>query len=94
MTGSINYKCPSSSNNNNNYSSPDLNYPSFIAFHNNDTREALMVEKLQRTLTNVGTGGPVTYQVKATTPTPGDFEVSVSPEILVFENEYDKRSFS
>ncbi|KAK4781420.1 hypothetical protein SAY86_015522 [Trapa natans] len=70
--------------------SPDLNYPSFIAFYTNKTRTT-STRRFQRTVTNVG-NGPATYNVKITAPKGSTVEVS--PEKLVFGQKYEKRSYA
>ncbi|PON50589.1 Peptidase S8, subtilisin-related [Trema orientale] len=75
---------------------PDLNYPSFIALYDDDDDDdddskGLMVRKFRRTLTNVAATSAI-YKVNITTTE--DSIVSVWPEILDFEKEYDVRSYN
>ncbi|KAA8537768.1 hypothetical protein F0562_027651 [Nyssa sinensis] len=81
ITRSNSYSCKNPSS--------DLNYPSFIALYANKTRK--MVQKFQRTVTNVGDGAS-TYEAKVTAPKGS--VVTVSPEKLVFEKKYEKQSYS
>jgi len=69
--------------------SSDLNYPSFIAFHNSTYRRS--VNTFQRTVTNVGDGA-ATY--KATVTAPKDSRVIVSPQTLAFKSKYEKQSYN
>ncbi|XP_077249359.1 subtilisin-like protease SBT3 [Tasmannia lanceolata] len=69
--------------------SSDLNYPSFIAFFNgNGTSSA--VQQFQRTVTNVGDGA-TTYSARLTSV---NFNVSVSPGTLIFQEKLEKKSFT
>ncbi|KAH7543408.1 hypothetical protein FEM48_Zijuj02G0180800 [Ziziphus jujuba var. spinosa] len=74
-----------------NFSNPsfDLNYPSFIAFYDNQT--VSRIEKFERTVTNVG-NGMVKY--KAMVIAPASSEVTVSPVTLVFGKKYEKQSYT
>ncbi|KAF5955726.1 hypothetical protein HYC85_008582 [Camellia sinensis] len=66
--------------------SPDLNYPSFIAFFNaNDSQSDLIL-----TLTNVGER--MTTYVSKLSPMEG-LKVRVVPEKLVFTERYEKQSY-
>ncbi|KAI8023938.1 Subtilisin-like protease SBT3 [Camellia lanceoleosa] len=69
--------------------SPDLNYPSFIAFYNN--KSTTMVQTFQRTLTNVG-DGLATYYAKIMAPTGS--KVRISPRMLIFNGKYDRKSYT
>ncbi|THG19139.1 subtilisin-like protease SBT1.9 [Camellia sinensis] len=69
--------------------SPDLNYPSFIAFYNN--KSTTMVQTFQRTLTNVG-DGMATYYAKVMAPTGS--KVRISPRMLIFNGKYDRKSYT
>ncbi|PSR99784.1 Subtilisin-like protease [Actinidia chinensis var. chinensis] len=70
--------------------SPDLNYPSFIAFYANGTTKNTTAT-FQRTVTNVG-DGPATYKVEVVAP--AGSVVTVSPKMLFFSNKYEKNSYS
>jgi subtilisin family serine protease len=70
--------------------SSDLNYPSFIALYDNRTTTS-RVQKFERVVTNVGDGA-AKYKVSVTAPEGS--EVTVIPETLVFENKYEKQSYS
>ncbi|GMP48773.1 hypothetical protein CsSME_00016014 [Camellia sinensis var. sinensis] len=69
--------------------SPDLNYPSFIAFYNN--KSTTMVQTFHRTLTNVG-DGMATYYAKVMAPTGS--KVRISPRMLIFNGKYDRKSYT
>ncbi|KAF8377560.1 hypothetical protein HHK36_030942 [Tetracentron sinense] len=77
-----------------NCSSPslDLNYPSFIAFFNDNksSPDAKVVQEFQRTVTNVGNGMSI-YTAKVT-PMDG-IQVKVVPDKLVFGQKYEKQSY-
>ncbi|XP_068658185.1 subtilisin-like protease SBT3 [Aristolochia californica] len=79
IVGSSNYSCSSPS--------VDLNYPSFIAFFSNSSST---VQQFKRTVTNVADAG-ATYNI--TVENPATFQVDVSPETLVFRENYEKQSF-
>ncbi|CAA7400297.1 unnamed protein product [Spirodela intermedia] len=70
-------------------SSPDLNYPSFIAFfkHAETTNS---VRKFKRTVTNVADGG-WTYRSRVTSVK--GFAIRVSPEVLVFKEKDEMQRF-
>lgn len=71
--------------------SQDLNYPSFIVIYNqNDTSSTTLVQKFQRTVTNVGDGA-ATYH--AIVIAPRGSKVTVSPTTLLFEKKYEKQSY-
>lgn len=73
--------------------SPDLNYPSFIALYDNNTR--IGVKTFHRTVTNVGRGGgrgATTY--KASVTAPRGSRVMVKPKTLVFKKLNEKQSYS
>ncbi|CAK9135335.1 unnamed protein product [Ilex paraguariensis] len=70
--------------------SADLNYPSFIALYSNKTM-GILVQKFQRTVTNVGNGA-TTYTVEVAAPK--GTVVIVSPDTLVFGQKYEKQSYS
>lgn len=72
-----------------NDSSPDLNYPSFIALY--DNQSISYVHKFERTVTNVGEG-PSTYKVMINVPK--EWTVIVSPDTLVFDKKYEKRKYT
>ncbi|GFS30631.1 subtilisin-like serine endopeptidase family protein [Actinidia rufa] len=72
------------------YPSPDLNYPSFIAFYTNRTTKNTTAT-FQRTVTNVG-DGPATYKVEVVAP--AGSVVTVSPKMLFFSNKYEKNSYN
>ncbi|XP_027906737.1 subtilisin-like protease SBT1.9 [Vigna unguiculata] len=67
----------------------DLNYPSFIAFFNSNNSST--AQEFQRTVTHVGEG-PASYAASFI-PVEG-YEVSVSPELLVFKEKYEKLSYT
>nr|AAO62352.1 subtilase [Casuarina glauca] len=69
--------------------SSDLNYPSFIAFHNgkNDT----VVKKFRRTVTNVGDAVAI---YNASIAAPRGSRVVVYPQTLVFKEKYEQKSFT
>ncbi|KAK8691970.1 hypothetical protein V6N13_075456 [Hibiscus sabdariffa] len=72
--------------------SPDLNYPSFIAYFNgsNVKADSNTVTEFRRTVTNVGEGS---FIYSATlTPMKG-LKVTVEPDTLVFKEKNDKQSF-
>jgi subtilisin family serine protease len=75
-----------------NCSSPtsDLNYPSFIAFHDSKN-VSVIVKTFQRTVINVGDGA-ATYKAYVTAPKGS--RVRVSPQTLVFQNKYEEQSYS
>ncbi|KAK8708050.1 hypothetical protein V6N13_059097 [Hibiscus sabdariffa] len=81
-----------SSSNNCSNPSLDLNYPSFIAFFNDRGAKpnSTTVLNFYRTVTNVGDGSS-TY-IANVTPING-LKVTVEPDILVFKEKYDKKSF-
>eukprot|EP00257_Ricinus_communis_P007305 XP_002523606.2 subtilisin-like protease SBT1.9 [Ricinus communis] len=70
----------------------DLNYPSFIAYFNNDDSDLneKVVREFRRTLTNVGMGMS-SYSAKVT-PMYG-VRATVEPKELVFRNKYEKLSY-
>ncbi|OMP01977.1 hypothetical protein COLO4_11438 [Corchorus olitorius] len=71
----------------------DLNYPSFIAFLNDDqysTSNGKMVQEFQRTVTNVGSGG-MAYTAKLTGME--GLKVTVEPPKLIFKQKYEKKSY-
>ncbi|KAL7245233.1 hypothetical protein ACSBR2_000535 [Camellia fascicularis] len=70
VTRSNRYNCSTSS--------PDLNYPSFIVFYNNNSA----IHTFQRTLTNVG-DGVATYNVEVIATTGS--KVTISPMTLIFD---------
>ncbi|KAL5710964.1 hypothetical protein ACHQM5_021467 [Ranunculus cassubicifolius] len=72
--------------------SSDLNYPSFIAFFNNDNTSSAVnnVQKFRRTVTNVG-DGLSTYTVKLA-PMMG-FKLTVKPHTLNFTKKNQKQSY-
>ncbi|XP_022879899.1 subtilisin-like protease SBT1.9 [Olea europaea var. sylvestris] len=72
-------------------SSLDLNYPSFIALYDIEEKRSALNQKFHRTVTNVG-DGVATYKVKVKRPK--DSTITVSPETLVFQKKYEKRSYS
>ncbi|KAF9602796.1 hypothetical protein IFM89_031565 [Coptis chinensis] len=73
-------------------SSSDLNYPSFIAFFNeNVTSSDTKIVKFRRTVTNVG-GDTSTYTVTLT-PLDG-FKVTVMPDTLKFTEKNQKLSYT
>lgn len=69
----------------------DLNYPSFIALYNDHHKTKTKVQKFQRTVTNVGDGAA---RYKAAVIAPKGSKVTVSPEILIFGETYEKQSFT
>ncbi|KAK7394694.1 hypothetical protein VNO78_15229 [Psophocarpus tetragonolobus] len=69
----------------------DLNYPSFIAFYNNNNNRSSVVHKFRRIVTNVGDGS-ATYIAKVTQPK-GSL-VTVSPETLTFTYGNEKLSYN
>ncbi|KAJ8772891.1 hypothetical protein K2173_028068 [Erythroxylum novogranatense] len=69
--------------------SPDLNYPSFIAFYDSKTYSAH--RSYDRTVTNDGKGGAV---YKAVVIAPKGSVVDVSPRILRFAQIYEKQNFT
>jgi len=71
--------------------SPDLNYPSFIAFYDNKTK--IRVKTFHRTVTNVGPEGVATTY-KASVITPMASRVMVNPQVLVFKNQYEKQNYT
>ncbi|KAK9028730.1 hypothetical protein V6N11_025877 [Hibiscus sabdariffa] len=81
-----------SSSNNCSNPSLDLNYPSFIAFFNDRGAKpnSTTILDFYRTVTNVGDGSS-TY-IANVTPISG-LKVTVEPDILVFKEKYDKKSF-
>ncbi|KAF5204294.1 Subtilisin-like protease SBT1.9 [Thalictrum thalictroides] len=79
ITRSSNYSCLDSS--------PDLNYPSFIAFFSN---KSLSIQEFRRTVTNVGDAAS-TYTAQVTLPK--GISVSVTPETLVFKEKFEKQSY-
>ncbi|GMY11777.1 subtilisin-like protease SBT1.9 [Fagus crenata] len=70
----------------------DLNYPSFIAFFNeNDSNsKAKVVQEFRRTVTNVRQG---TWSYSAKLTGMNGFKVKVEPEKLVFKKKYEKQSY-
>ncbi|CAN0922445.1 Subtilisin-like protease SBT3 [Linum grandiflorum] len=68
----------------------DLNYPSFIAFYNQNVTK-VTTQTYQRVVTNVG-GGAATYKVKVTAPKGS--KVAVWPQTLVFGNKYEQQQYS
>lgn len=70
-------------------SSPDLNYPSFIAFFE-PAQTTNSVRKFRRTVTNVGDGGS-TYRARVT-PVKG-FTITVAPEVLEFQEKDQMQRF-
>ncbi|XVF61183.1 hypothetical protein PTKIN_Ptkin08bG0109600 [Pterospermum kingtungense] len=66
----------------------DLNYPSFIAFFNDEHEK--VVKEFQRTVTNVGKGG-MAYTAKVTGM--DGIKVMVEPQKLVFKQKYEKQSY-
>ncbi|KAJ4836500.1 hypothetical protein Tsubulata_035488 [Turnera subulata] len=70
-----------------------LNYPSFIAYFNNndDGHSNSNVHEFQRTLTNVGGQGMSSYTAKVTGM--GGVKVSVVPQRLVFTKQHEKLSY-
>ncbi|XP_073276953.1 subtilisin-like protease SBT3 [Primulina huaijiensis] len=77
-----NYNCSSPS--------PDLNYPSFIAFYTNKTT-GVLVQKFTRTITNVGYDA-TSYKVQVSPPKGST--VTVEPNTLEFSSKYEKQSYS
>ncbi|KAJ8421387.1 hypothetical protein Cgig2_019035 [Carnegiea gigantea] len=71
--------------------SSDLNYPSFIALYDNETKTR--VKTFQRTVTNVGPEGVATTTYKASMIAPVGTRVTVNPQILVFKKQYEKQSY-
>ncbi|XP_068477369.1 subtilisin-like protease SBT3 [Phaseolus vulgaris] len=67
----------------------DLNYPSFIAFFSSNSSRT--VQEFQRTVTNVGEG-PASYAANFTSLE--GYRVSVTPELLVFKEKYEKLSYT
>lgn len=82
LTRSKHYNCLNSS--------PDLNYPSFIALYSN-TSSTKLVQTFKRFLTNVGNG---TANYHAEVIAPIGSHITVIPNILVFNHTYDKKSFT
>lgn len=70
-------------------SSPDLNYPSFIAFFN-ATDPSPAVQEFRRTVTNVGSAQCV-YHAKVTRMR--GYNVTVTPDVLAFKEKNEKQSF-
>ncbi|KAK2979194.1 hypothetical protein RJ640_024636 [Escallonia rubra] len=70
--------------------SSDLNYPSFIVLYTNSS-DGVFFQTFQRIATNVGDGA-ATYKAKVVAPKGS--VVTVSPETLVFEKKYEKKSYS
>ncbi|XP_021749993.1 subtilisin-like protease SBT1.9 [Chenopodium quinoa] len=70
--------------------SNDLNYPSFIAYYENNTKTATTT--FHRTVTNVGRYGMTTY--KALITAPKGAQVRVYPRTLVFKRRYEKQSYT
>ncbi|XVE87111.1 hypothetical protein DITRI_Ditri18aG0089900 [Diplodiscus trichospermus] len=72
--------------------SRDLNYPSFIAFFNDEqsTSNEKVVQEFQRTVTNVGKGG-IAYRAKLTEV--DGIKAMVEPEKLVFKQKYEKQRY-
>ncbi|XWS41900.1 hypothetical protein CRYUN_Cryun17cG0121800 [Craigia yunnanensis] len=70
----------------------DLNYPSFIAFFNDEhsTSSEKVVQEFQRTVTNVGKGG-MAYTAKLTGM--DGVKVMVEPQKLVLKQKYEKQSY-
>ncbi|XVF17675.1 hypothetical protein REPUB_Repub10bG0143900 [Reevesia pubescens] len=70
----------------------DLNYPSVIAFFNDEhsTSNGNVVQEFQRTVTNVGKGG-MAYTVKLTGM--DGIQVMVEPQKLIFKHKYEKQSY-
>ncbi|KAG1327987.1 subtilisin-like protease SBT1.9 [Cocos nucifera] len=71
----------------------DLNYPSFIAFYNPNktTTRDEVVQEFRRTVTNVGDAA-ATYYSKVVAMK--GFSISVVPDMLVFQEKYEKKSFT
>lgn len=69
---------------------PDLNYPSFIALYNKGNT-SMITQNFRRTVTNVGNGYSK-YEASLTMPK-GCF-VSVSPNTLDFSEKYDNQSYT
>ncbi|GAB2222436.1 hypothetical protein Drorol1_Dr00013654 [Drosera rotundifolia] len=82
ITRSSMYNCTSPSS--------DLNYPSFIAWFSSKSSTTL-VRTFHRTVTNVGDRAA---RYSALLTTPKGCTLSVSPEVLVFKNKYEKQSYS
>lgn len=75
-------------------SSLNLNYPSFIAFFNDEpstSDEKVVVQEFQRTVTNVGEGGMANYTAKLTGM--DGIKVMVEPQKLVFKQKHEKQSY-
>ncbi|KAL5556990.1 hypothetical protein UlMin_039226 [Ulmus minor] len=69
----------------------DLNYPSFIAYFNNDSNSgAKVVHEFRRTLTNVGKENS-SYSANLTAMK--GLKVKVEPKKLVFNKKYEKLSY-
>ncbi|CAL1396085.1 unnamed protein product [Linum trigynum] len=73
--------------------SPDLNYPSFLAFYDKNVASngVVMTKRFRRVVTNVG-GGAATYKVKVDPPIGST--VSVWPQSLVFMKEHERHHYS
>lgn len=71
----------------------DLNYPSFIAFYdpNKTTTGDKVVQEFRRTVTNVG-DAVASYNAKVVAIE--GFSIHVIPEMLVFHEKYEKKSFA
>ncbi|KAI5656240.1 hypothetical protein M9H77_25033 [Catharanthus roseus] len=82
ITRTASYKCSNPSS--------DLNYPSFIVLYNNETKN-IMVQKFQRTVTNMGDGA-VAYEARVTEPKGSN--ITVYPETLIFGSKNDKQNYS
>ncbi|KAF9623049.1 hypothetical protein IFM89_036185 [Coptis chinensis] len=87
ITRSSTYDCSSSSQ--------DLNYPSFFfAINSNDStssQNGMVAREFQREVTNVGDGA-ATYKANLTLM--DGFSVSVTPDVLVFVEKYQKLTFA
>ncbi|KAG6425148.1 hypothetical protein SASPL_115574 [Salvia splendens] len=70
--------------------SSDLNYPSFIALYQNNTKYGV-VQEFNRTVTNVG-GETTSYKVRVNAPS--GVAVTVAPTTLQFGKKYEKQSYS
>ncbi|KAL8166014.1 hypothetical protein V2J09_007513 [Rumex salicifolius] len=84
ITRSSNYSCSNPS--------ADLNYPSFIALHDNKTAtKQQLVQAFRRTVSNVGEGAAV---YKAVLAAPEDCKVRVNPKVIAFKRKYEKQSYT
>ncbi|ESW07307.1 hypothetical protein PHAVU_010G118800 [Phaseolus vulgaris] len=68
----------------------DLNYPSFIAFFNDSSKESTLTWEFVRTVTYFGEGQ--TSYTASITPIKG-FNVSIIPNKLVFKEKNEKQSY-